>query len=132
MNFNLIENSYVDWEKIEDEFTEKYLHSTMSNDDIREEFQMTHGEFRRYCNYVKEKYGLNRRPFWKHRLGDTKYYYKTRSGFIITKRVDEEYVYLGFVPNEDVAKKVVGMCKNALWDIGVSWLIVHNWRCIVT
>ena len=128
MNFNLIENQYVDWENIEKEFTEQYLFSTISNTDLREQFQMTHGEFRKCCNIVKSKHGLNRRPFWKHRLGDTKYYYKVKNGFIISKRIGDKYVYLGFVPNEVVARKVVEMCKNALWDTYVCEIIVHNWR----
>lgn len=131
MNFHLVENQYVDWGKIEEDFTNQYLWSSISNEDLRKQYNMSHGEFRRYCKYVRDKHGLNRRPFWKHRSGGVKYYYQTKNGFVILKRDGDKNIYFGFVPTEEVAMKVVEMCKQTLWDIGVSWLIVHNWRCIV-
>ena len=128
MNFNLIENSYVDWNKIEDEFTEDFLKSSISNQELRLKYDMTHGEFKDCCNIVKSKYGLSRRPFWKHRVGSPKYYYKVDHGFIIMKRIDGVNTYFGFVPSLKVAEILVKMCENALWNVDVCKDFIRNWR----
>lgn len=119
MNFRVVENSYVDWEAIEEEFTEKYLFSTISNNDLRKEYDMTHREFQDCCNIINKKHGLTRRPFWKHRQGECKYFYKVNNGFIIMKRIKGDNVYFGFTNSLSVAKKLVEMCKKASWDIDV-------------
>ena len=119
MNFKVIENSYVDWETIEEDFTTKYLFSSIKNNDLRMEYNMTHREFQDCCNMVNQTYGLSRRPFWKHRQGSCKYFYKVKNGFIIMKRISGENVYFGFTNSLSVAKELVELCKKASWDIDV-------------
>ena len=128
MNFKVVENSYVDWEAIKEEFTEKYLFSTISNNDLRKEDDMTHREFQDCCNMVNEANGLNRRPFWKHRSGGCKYFYKVNSGFIIMKRINGVNVYIGFANSLSVAKKLVEMCKKESWDIDVCKQICKEYQ----
>ena len=128
MNFNLIENGYIEWDVICDDFTDDFLHSDLNNVELRIKYNMTHGEFKECCNKVKSEYGINRRPFWKHRQGKAKYYYKVRNGFIICKRYGSEQVYLGFVPSLKVAEKLVEMCKNVSWDIDKCKEMCYGWR----
>ena len=128
MNFNLIENGYIEWDVICNEFTDDFLHSDLNNTELRIKYNMTHGEFKECCDKVKSEYRISRRPFWKHRRGKAKYYYKVRNGFIISKRYGREQVYLGFVPSLKVAEKLVEMCINASWNIDVCTSYIQNWR----
>lgn len=127
MKFKVVEAKYVEWEKIHDEFTDDYLFSDMSNNDIRIKYGMSHGEFRNCCNIVKAEKNISRRPFWKTRGEGSKYYYHTKSGFQIRKRINDEDTYLGFVPTESVAKKIVELCKNASWNVDVCRHLVKFW-----
>jgi len=127
MNFKVIENSYVDWETICDEFTDDFLHSELDNKELKEKYGMSHGEFKQYCNIVKMNHNLTRRPFWKHRKGKAKYYYKVKNGFIICKRYGNDYVYLGFVSSLKVAEQLVEMCKNLSWDRELCQKLCHEW-----
>ena len=128
MNFNLIENAYLDWDSISEEFTDDFLHSELDNMDLKTKYGMTHGQFKECCEIVKAKYGLARRPFWKHRAGNVKYYYKVRNGFIICKRYGNDYVYLGFVPSLTVAQKLVKLCKEASWNLELCKKMCHDWQ----
>ena len=128
MNFKLIENSYIDWESIHKDFAEDYLNTTLTNDEIREKYGMTHNEFRKGCNIVKKENNIRRRPFWKHRENSAKYYYKLSNGYMISKRIGEEQVYLGFVPSLEIAKIMVCMCEKVAWDIATCKSYCKNWR----
>lgn len=128
MNFNLIENSYVDWEAIGDEFADDYLHSELDNRELKAKYDMTRAEFRDCCDIVKSKYGLNRRPFWKHRRNEAKYFYKVYNGYIIQKRINGDNVYLGHVPSLKVAELLVEMCKNASWNVDICRAFIRNWK----
>ena len=118
MKFNLVESEYLDWDKIHDEFTDDYLFSCLSNQDLRLKYNLTHRELRECINIVKSEQNISRRPFWKHREGTVKYYYKCDKGFQIRKRINGIDIYLGLVPSEDIAKKVVEKCIKLAWNVG--------------
>lgn len=128
MNFNVIENSYVDWETIHDEFEHDYLNTTLSNEEIRLKYHMTHGEFKEYRDIIKKENNLSKRPFWKSREGTNKYFYKVHSGYIIMKRIKGTQIYFGYVPSATIAEIIVKKCEAARWNVPICKEIVHNWR----
>ena len=124
MNFNLIEEAYVDVEEIYPDFKADYLGTNIHSNDLRLKYGLSHKDFWDLAREVKQEVGLRKRP-----IGYVpKYYYKVRSGYIIQKRYDRNMIYLGFVPSERIAKQMVKLCKNHLWDIDVCKNIIHNWR----
>ena len=128
MKFRLIESDYINWEEIHDEFTDDYLFSDLSNQEIRLKYDMTHGDFKECCQLVKEENNISRRPFWKHRKGNCKYYYPTHNGYQIRKIVQGKDTYFGFVPSERIAQILVKLCILASWDIPVCKDLCDNWR----
>ncbi len=131
MNFKLVESSYIDFDSIHDEFSRDYLESTLSNEEIRRKYDMTHREFKDCGEIVKSENGLSRRPFWRYRNGSVKYYYSMDNGFIIQKKIDGKEVYIGFVPFEWVAQKIVEMCINVSWDIDQCKSFCKEWKSLV-
>ena len=131
MKFNLIESSYINWEKIHDDFAEDYLFSELSNNEIRLKYGMTHGEFTEYSQLIKTEQNITRRPFWKLRKGGCKYYYPTHDGFQIRKYIDGEDTYIGFVPSEKIAKKIVELCINSAWNIPICKNLCNLWSNLI-
>ena len=117
MNFNIIESNYIEWSRIHDDFAYDFLHSRLLNNEIRVKYNMTHGEFRECCRIIKKENNIRRRPFWRDRAKDTKYYSKMGSGFIITKRIDGKQIYFGYVPSEEIAKDIVQIFIGLSWDV---------------
>ena len=129
MNFELIESKYVDWNKIHEDFSDDFLFSSLSNEEIRIKYDMTHKEFKEFTNIVKSENNITRRPYWKLRNNKgVNYYYKCKCGFQIRKRIGGQDVYLGIVPSELDARKIVQLCINASWNIEVCKKIIDNWK----
>jgi hypothetical protein len=123
MNFNIVEGYSLDINSIYDDFEKDYLTTTIPNPQLRVKYNLTHKEFRDLTRFIKQKNNLNKRPY----LFPKKYYYKIKYGFVIQKRVGYDNVYIGFVPAEDIAKKMVELCEKLSWDIPVCKEIVKNW-----
>lgn len=126
MKFNVIDGAYADFDSIHDDFVEDYVFSVeLSNNEIRNKYNLTHGEFRELCNIVKKEHGLSRRNTL---CKNAKYYYKCGCRFIIQKRINQIDTYFGSVPTEDIARKLVELCKNLEWNVDVCREICKNWR----
>lgn len=121
--FNLIEGEYVDVESIYSDFKDDYLFTDVLNKDLRLQYGLSHKDFWDLARKVKKECGLNKRP-----RTEGKYYYPVKSGFIIQKRYGLKNVYLGFVLSEEVAIKMVELCKNHNWNVDVCRDIIRNWR----
>lgn len=130
MNFKIIERAVVDFDEIYDDFVEDYIFSSeLRNDEIRVKYGLTHGEFKELSDMVKLEYNISRRG---SNVGNGKYYYPVRHGFVILKTVNCVQQYIGFVSREDVAQYLVELCKKVSWDIDVCRDIVRNYNeCIV-
>lgn len=131
MKFRLVESSYIDWEKIHDDFAKDYLFSELSNNEIRVKYNMTYSDFSEYSQLIKNEQNITRRPFWKHRKGDCKYYYPTHEGFQIRKHIDGTDTYIGFVPSEKIAKRIVELCIRASWNVPICRNLCKFWGNIV-
>lgn len=126
MNFNIVDGSYADLNSIHDDFVQDYIFSNeLSNKEIRKKYNLSHKEFRELSEEVKKEHGLSRRLIV---FKDSKYYYKAKYGFMIQKRLNGRDYYVGHVPTEDVARKVVELCKKVQWDIDVCRKICKNWN----
>ena len=121
--FNIIENCYLDWELIKDDFTYDYLHSQLKNNEIKSKYDLTRGEFNDCRERVHEAYGLIRRPHINDRKGGSRYYFKTSYGYHIQKKINNVNNYIGTVGTENLAKKIVGLCKEVNWDIEMCRVI---------
>ncbi len=121
VNFNLVEGSYRS-SSIYDDFATDYLKTNVPNKDLRVKYDLSHKEFWDLAREVREDYGLKKRPV--HYI--PRYYYRVKRGYIIQKRYGLEMVYLGFVQTEDMAKKMVELCKNASWHIDECRRIIRT------
>lgn len=124
--FNIIENCYLDWNLISGEFTHDYLYSTLKNNEIKDKYNLTRGEFNECKERVHNKYGLTRRPHFRDRNGGSKYYFKASYGFVIQKKIEHVNTYIGTVKTELLAKKIVRLCKEADWDIETCRMICND------
>lgn len=126
INCRIIEGQYADIDKIKDDFVQDYIFSSeLSNKEIRAKYGLTWKEFSELCESVKLEYGFSRRP--KH--GEKgRYYYKTKHGYIIAKRINNQNQYLGFVPTEEIAKKCVELCSKLCWEVEICKDMIKNWR----
>ena len=130
MEFNVVEGEYADLDSIYSAFEEDYLHSDIYANDLRVKYNLTWGEFREIRDTVKKNNGISRRPRVDYR--GAKYYYKRHDGtFLIQRRINQRTTYFGVVPNRSVARKVVELCKKAMWDIDVCREICQNWRTYI-
>lgn len=101
--------------EIKEDFTQDYIYSHLNNNELRKKYKLSHGEFKQLSKLIKTEYSMKRRPV--NRDKPSKYYYKHKYGFIISKRINGENIYLGFVQTEAIAKKIIEVCKNVEWDI---------------
>ena len=128
-NFKIIEGEYSDYESIHDDFVEDYIMNTeLSNKDIRAKYKLSYPEFLEISQRVKEEYGLKRRPTTRWNNG--RYYYKVKGQYKIEKRVGDDYTYLGHVPTEALAIKLVEKCKELKWNVPKCKALIKNWRLL--
>lgn len=126
MNFRIIEGDYANMDELYPLFEQDYLYSNVYADSLREKYGLTHNEFKELSDKVKTNHGLSRRP--RVACKTAKYYYKSTHGFIIQKNIGRNICYIGTVCCEQVACKVVELCKKVGWDIDVCRSICKNWR----
>lgn len=130
MAFNIIEGDYVDWDEIMDDFIDDYIHSTkLSNVEIREKYDLSWREFKDLSEHCKRMFGLTRRPTSPQKNG--RHYYVGRNGYVVQKFLHGKLVYIGTVPTEEIAIKVVELCKNTGWDVVESKHICRNYECYI-
>lgn len=126
--FQVVEGGkYNDLEAIYPSFVQDYIFSTeLKNLEIKEKYDLSHGEFKEMCDTAKKQFGISRRR--TNLEHSARYYYKHNNGFVIGKTYNNCYVYLGFVTDtEEIVKKVVELCKKASWDIDVCRHIIRNY-----
>ena len=124
MEFSIVEGQYVDFEKIKEEFTYDYLHTSIPNPEIKKKYGLTKGEWKEYTDLVKKEHNLTRRP----RKTKGKYYYKGTKGFRVAKWIDGKNYQFGTVPTEEIAQLLVEKCKEVEWNIDKCYQIVNSWR----
>lgn len=124
MNFRVIEGSYADVDSIYDDFEYDYLYSNHKANSLRGKYGLTHKEFKELCDTVKKNHGLSRRP--RVDTKDAKYYYRSGHGWVIQKKVRGNTFYLGRVHSEELACRIVKLCKKARWNIDVCKQIYQS------
>ena len=127
MNFNLIEGAYADLDSIHDEFCEDYLWSMdLTNVEIRKKYGLSVKEFYEFARIVKEEYGIAHRGRRVRNTG--KYYYRAKKRWSIAKTINGVLVFFGTVPNEEIAKRLVELCKLSEWDLDSCFEFVKNYE----
>ena len=123
MKFRIVEGVETDYDAIYDDFKEDYLHTSQSNKDIRRKFDLSQKDFAIMADRVKEDEGISYRP-----IMNAKYYYRKGNRFVISKKFNNEVTYFGIVPTEEIAIRIVEVCKKHNWDIPKCKEIVKSWR----
>lgn len=126
MKFTVVDGEYADVSSIYDDFVKDYIYSTeLKNTELRLKYGLSHKEFKDLCDKVKMEHGINRRnTAWD----SAKYYSKHVNGFVICKCINRSTVYIGIVPTEDLAIKLVEICKKLSWDVNKCKHIVKNYK----
>jgi len=110
MNFRILSNVPLDID--EEAFEAEYLHTTISNDDLRKKYELSKKQFSEITQRIKKKHGLPRRPntFGKH-------YYFNGYGYVISIIRNGKKLYMGLVHTEKLAKKCVNICDELNWEV---------------
>ena len=128
-NFKIIDGKYPDYESIHDDFVEDYIMNTeLSNKEIRAKYGLGYSDFLEVSKRVREEYGLKRRP--SSRWNSGRYYYKMKGHYKISRKIKGKEVYLGHVPTEELAIKMVKLCEENDWNIERCRALIKNWRVL--
>lgn len=113
-NFRIIENNNeVDYE----EFKKDYSNSSLLKEEIRKKYDLRPSDFKDLVKKCEDEGVIRERPRKKHIFKNfSKYYYKTKKGYVVTKYVGNKSVYYGQYKYEEDAKKIVEWLKEHNWD----------------
>ena len=95
-------------------------------------YGLSRNEYYDLAREVREKHNISSKPraginkdLTDVRVG--KNYKKCRYGYQIHKTLNQTRNYIGTVPTEEIAKKMIDVCDEIGWDIPKCKQIVRNW-----
>lgn len=133
ITFKIVENSHGrDLSHLRDDFEMDYICSGLSVNSLIRKYGLSRNEYYELAREVREKYNISSKPraginkdLTDVRVG--KNYKKCRYGYQIHKTLNQTRNYIGTVPSEEIAKKMIDVCEEIGWDIPKCKQIVRNW-----
>ena len=120
VTFNLIEGNRQDFPY--EEMKHDYYHSELMSREIREKYNLTVSQWRRFTKQLKEeglplksRGGCNHKGY-NHWIVKNYYYEKSRGQYKIQKSIKGKTVFFGYCDTEKEAQERVAVLKANNWE----------------